>query len=105
MNTRLIIVVLIVLGLLVSLASAGGYADPKIYDEWRPASVGEADALNVVGHFNRAIVHLTGLYERATFYAPLTNRASPVYVEEEWMYGGYPYFTDAELGPVSNRCG
>lgn len=125
--TRLIVITLVILGLLVSLVSAGGYADPKSYEEWRPATIAEADAGNVVGHLNRAIVHLTGLYVSTTHYAPvtniastiynglfaatngvyspMTNRASPVYVESEWTYGGYPYYTNEELGPISNRCG
>jgi hypothetical protein len=111
-KVALFLIVLIVFGLGVSVVSAGGYADPKSFEEWRPSSLADADKGNVVGMFNRAFVHLTGLYQSAsgfvptTFnYQPMTNRASPVYVAEEWTYGGYPYFTDEELGPISNRCG
>ena len=106
MKARLVILILILFGLFISVVSAGGYADPKSFEEWRPATIAESDAMNVLGHFNRAFVHLTGLYSDAiSNYKPMTNSASPVYVESEWTYGGYPFLTNAELGPISNRCG
>lgn len=56
---------ILILGILLLTAtvSAGGYADPKVYDEWRPATIAAADAANVIGHGNRECIHLTGLYE------------------------------------------
>lgn len=100
------LIILLVL-CIVSVVSAGGYADPKSFEEWRPATIAQADSMNTVGLFNRAIVHLSGLYQSAVAfnYHPMTNSASPVYVAEEWSYGGYPHLTDADMGPISNRCG
>ncbi len=99
---RKIITILAIVGLLVSLVSAGGYAPPP--EEWRPATLAEADALNVVGHLNRAIVHLTGLYVGAGVYvAPIINKGGPVYVEEPLSYGGCTYQRD-ENEPVSDWC-
>jgi len=74
-----------------------------------------------IGHFNRAFSHLSDvLYSGIVstvntvnplfastggVYSPKTNWASPVYIGEEWQYGGYPYYTDEQMGPISNRCG
>jgi|WetSurMetagenome_2_1015567.scaffolds.fasta_scaffold545927_2 hypothetical protein len=118
---RIFLLALIVVGLAVSVVSAGGYADPKSFDEWRPTTVADADAGNTIGHFNRAFSHLSDvLYSGIVstvntvnplfastggVYSPKTNWASPVYVGEEWQYGGYPYYTDEQMGPISNRCG
>jgi hypothetical protein len=96
MKARLVVLILILFGLIVSVVSAGGYADPKSFDDWRPATLAQADSMNTVGLFNRAFVHLTGLYSNAvTSYVPITNRPAEVGWFEEYL----------TLGPVSNRCG
>lgn len=85
------LIILLVL-CIVSVVSAGGYADPKSFEEWRPATIAQADGMNTMGLFNRAFVHLTGLYDSIT-YTPVINQAAPVYEER------------LTLGPISNRCG
>lgn len=90
-----ILLVLIVFGLSTSIVSGGGYASPESYEEWRPATVAEADSLNVVGIFNRVFVGLTGLYNNASVVYPITNTGSPVWFNEEYL----------NMGPLSNRCG